>query len=52
MTKVIIHLIPHPVPDPSLDYRDIVRDNKLTHVSGQGGGTGRRDKGTGVSTHK
>lgn len=52
MTKVIIHPIAHPVPDPSLDYGDTVRDNNLTHVSGQGGGTGRRDKGTGVSIHK
>lgn len=35
MTKVIIHPIPHPVPDPSLDYGDTVKDNNLTHVSGK-----------------
>lgn len=52
MTKVIIHSIFHPIPDPSLDYRDAVRDNTLTHVGGQGGETGRRHKCTGVSIHK
>lgn len=42
MTKLIMHSKTHSAPDLVLGCRDILRDDSLSHVCGQGGGTGRR----------